>query len=797
MKKITSLLLTVLMLVCLCVPAGALNVETVETVSETAGLTEQSGAEFASDMIVPGKNLINGTTEPETFDTWDISNSVIAKEGNSNTFKVGASPEGTDHAADNSLIIGDKAAAGNQRYPVYRIAANMEKGRKYSIAFNMFSDINTTETAFLWILGYNGTKYDVFASLGNDLRAAVRENKWYYYVNKEALWDNGFVDSPFLKIQVQTNKNANTPQYYWYLDDVLVIPYYKITYIGLDGETVAATDYALYGADGEFLTSYTPDLSKVPGAHGYSLTHGGDRVTSVPLANEDITLYAFQTQKLVFEGKEYDITGDSFTIPTPEETGAQTENFLLWIGSNGEKYRAGEVITGDELIGLIGLTFTAVCQDVSQPAMGMAFEGTAKDNFNVSAVSAAKFSYTEYMQDDGRSVYHAHAYKWKDAANTDARIAVNAAAPFDSSEYNILKYTYKINTLQDKNLTDVEKAEMKIFYNNGTGSGGYWCGKTDGCPGEHIPAKRYYVSVTENYQTVEIDMGLAENNVSGHGWSVGKTISQLHIDPAKIQVSGVQDTCIDSVRVYRDGVFTVTYDTNIPDGADEFVQSEVAADTGRGVGTGYLLTDEQPVITSYTFRGWALTPDAAPEKTVTSVNLTGDLTVYAVWSETPAYPNAANEASIRSGADNINGLRFYATVYAATREELEEYGFIVALEETLGDNELTFDFKNHADGKPLYASGKAYNKSENLDRQFDINESGDITFTAVCTGIPENGYNKRIVARPYAVILNNGYRFTAYGDAVTFSLAEAAASIRDAAGDEYAANKDYIDSILG
>ncbi len=79
------------------------------------------------------------------------------------------------------------------------------------------------------------------------------------------------------------------------------------------------------------------------------------------------------------------------------------------------------------------------------------------------------------------------------------------------------------------------------------------------------------------------------------------------------------DVYLDYFRVYRNGVFTVTYDTNAPAGFEDMIQTEVDPDTGRGGGTGYLLKGERPKISGFTFRGWATKPDATGEDVVDSI----------------------------------------------------------------------------------------------------------------------------------------------------------------------------------
>ena len=126
---------------------------------------------------------------------------------------------------------------------------------------------------------------------------------------------------------------------------------------------------------------------------------------------------------------------------------------------------------------------------------------------------------------------------------------------------------------------------------------------------------------------------------------------------------------------------------------------------------------------------------------------------------------------------------------------LEEYGFIIAREDILGSNELTFLLKKDDSNTPLYVYGAAYDKKNGLDIQYDVSGS-NIIFTAVCTNIPAEHYATRLVARTYAKYAVSGHAFTVYGDSVVKSIKEVAQSIKDAGGTAYEDNKDYIDSIL-
>lgn len=225
------------------------------------------------------------------------------------------------------------------------------------------------------------------------------------------------------------------------MDNISYIPYYKVTYIALDGETVAATEYVLYDEHGKLMTEYVPDLSKDGRRIRLFADKDGPRVGSVKLENKDITLYASDATELLFGSKAYPIESETFTVPTPADAGEAAENFRVWLDRSGNKYLPGDTLSGETLDALIGMSFTPYYQDATKPAMGFAFEGKASGNFNVGNTVSNKFSYTEYMEDDGRNILHARAYKWNpDLPQHGRRVSMVASTPFDAFEYKLLSY---------------------------------------------------------------------------------------------------------------------------------------------------------------------------------------------------------------------------------------------------------------------------------------------------------------------------------------------------------------------
>ena len=128
-------------------------------------------------------------------------------------------------------------------------------------------------------------------------------------------------------------------------------------------------------------------------------------------------------------------------------------------------------------------------------------------------------------------------------------------------------------------------------------------------------------------------------------------------------------------------------------------------------------------------------------------------------------------------------------------EYLTEYGWIVALADTLGGEELTHNFKS-TNGKKSYATGKAYLKGS-FDKIYETEDQYTV-FTAVIVGVPAEQANKYLVIRPYSLI-GDAY---VYGETRTVSPRDVAQKIYDKWVEEgkpdnhdYVKYQEYIDSL--
>lgn len=499
---------------------------------------------------------------------------------------------------------------------------------------------------------------------------------------------------------------------------------------------------------------------------------------------DNICLWYFPANAYVLQdGESYSFayyeSGD-FTFGSPESD----TNFVGWVSSDGTLYAAGAVIAAaDVSTKLLGKTFTAFYQDASLPAMGMAFEGTNDKsvNYNIGIVSGdSNVTDASYVTEDGRTAVRIYC----ENGGWNPRFHALAETPFDPNEYTIVQYVYKAAQGQNTAGTDISGSSARLLYWTSAETNGFY---TDG---EHkISGGDIGIAVDNEWKTLTYDMSDTANGLAAHPWNKTGAIYGISASPLRAPVLSI--SYIDAIRVYRKGVVTVTYDTNAPAGAT--VTKTVVADTNRGVGTGYYLSSDIPAVKDYDFAGWALKPDASAFETVSTIDLTGDTTVYAVWVDKNA-PITSDKTSIRTSG--VTGIRFKASVYnkILTSEDDTEIGFLVT-RSIYSDymesdyNGLTLDMAS--DGLAL--KGAAYAKTDGEVTVNHISEDGDgvySSFTACMTGIPKKYYAEHILVRPYVTLGDVTY----YGQTKEKSLYEAA---KDYNGEDNQTVNDIIAAVDG
>lgn len=510
------------------------------------------------------------------------------------------------------------------------------------------------------------------------------------------------------------------------------------------------------------------------------------------------------------------VSDDGYTFPEP----ADKTDFLAWYcEASGQRYAAGEKASKADIL---GKTFVSFHQNAEAPAMGFAFEGDTThlgtEGASVAVITDENRTVLRYWQKPG-SRWDGKTYK------DDQRMFLIPqycdVTAFNSREYNKVSYCYKIvkavdstkaaapEELTPADLQDNATPWFAINYSPTNDYGGFF---TPG--GEHKIGRGNHTTTTGEYHVFTADMSLDSNSVSGCKWNDYDTMYGFVIQPCASNYEAI--TYVDYIRVYRSGITTVTYDSNAAEYEElgYTVQYDVPAETGRGLGSGYLLTGDKPILEGHTFVGWALKPDATPADVVTSIKLTGDTTVYAVWVEEGTFvPRTINKNSLRTGA--VSGIRFASTIDLSVKAGLsaafegvepDEYGFIVSRKALLNGETLTFGTAPNAKGVGVtpngatYVSGVAFDKAKGINRVYDNDGSkfSEVTagkneaFTAILTGIPEENYGDTLVARPYIKI--GGMYF--YGRAREMSMKSVAEDLKTNYDSLTDAEKELVDRIL-
>ena len=514
------------------------------------------------------------------------------------------------------------------------------------------------------------------------------------------------------------------------------------------------------------------------------------------------------------------LENDTYTFPEP----ADKSDFVAWYcEESGERYASGEAA---EKTQLLGKTFVSFHQNANAPAMGFSYEGESTEYKGDSGKGIT------FVTDDNRSVmrlWQMPGSMWNSTDKyyqNDMRLFfiprfLPSVNTFDPQEYNIVSYCYKIskavNTVNKVAPDEITAADLEentapwfaVNYSPSDTYGGFF-----NPGGEHKIGRGNHTATIGEYQVFTADMALESNSVPGCKWNDYDSMAGFVVQPNASSYEGI--TYIDYLRVYRDGITTVTYNTNASEYEDMgyTVQHEVAAETGRGLGTGYLLTGDKPQVEEITFVGWALTPDATPADVVTSIDLTGDTTLYAVWTtESDVAPRTLNKNQLSTGA--VSGIRFAAIMDLGVKSGLsasfkgvepDEYGFIVSRKSLLDGEELTFGTKPNEKGVGqtpngiTYVSGAAYNRAKGINYVYDndgsklseVTEGKNEAFTAVLWNIPETHYAETLVARPYINI--GGLYF--YGSAREMSMKSVALSLKENYDSLTDAEKELVDKIL-
>ena len=130
----------------------------------------------------------------------------------------------------------------------------------------------------------------------------------------------------------------------------------------------------------------------------------------------------------------------------------------------------------------------------------------------------------------------------------------------------------------------------------------------------------------------------------------------------------------------------------------------------------------------------------------------------------------ATPIGVRFRSHILNAVKFGSFEFA-----VDEYGYIITLEDLLGSEGLTLDSSK-------YVKGVAFNREEGTDIVYDKSNDEFSVFTGVLKNIPPEHYQTELVCKTYTKISVGDEKFVVYGEPITGNVYEIA---KDVFGQDY------------
>ena len=276
---------------------------------------------ICGNLQKPGLNVMTGTPDPVTFE--DSENLYLSKNGSFTISRVANTLGLNNNQSSNYIfqISGTNKGGKDGSYASVIIPVAPEADRKYALRWDDYQEITETGSdgfskSFTdyngWLLNFKSDNTHIY--LGDHLPAwknAHKNKQWYTHCFDEAAQKKGSIS-----LQYKVGTANTTTVFNIYLDNLSVIPYYKVTYI-IDGDQEnPVVEYVLPEkgvfklndayAGASYYTVNSPDGTKYPVEQSYQLNH------------EDITVYVWHNP----------ITVNRFSIRT---AGPQALRFLGYV----------------------------------------------------------------------------------------------------------------------------------------------------------------------------------------------------------------------------------------------------------------------------------------------------------------------------------------------------------------------------------------------------------------------------------------------------------------------------------
>lgn len=618
MKKRTTLAAVLLAVLFGMTAFAAPLTETVESGAEVSDMsaaahkTESKNATLNAGEIPPGINILTGTQAAETFEGYEVGETGFDYVAN------GGYTPGFNNAAVASAIVA-KDATGNQSltitpiakgFPYFRwkLSGIIEAGRPIYVS----TSVKKTGSGSFWFVGL---RHATASNRTENLVYNPGSMTWLSDTNSNVL-NIGASTAQTLTRTVSVFSSVDISEVGFefgnsgetaILDNIKIVPYYKVTYYSHDGSEVLHTDYTLIDAKGNFLTSYEPNFTAYEGAfRGWATTQNGETVNSVELAHKDISLYAIVDEtkiaKIVYEANKpaladtiSDMPAVGYAVIGRENSlsAAPTAKYFSFKGWSLEQKELAAYTDSDILKTVTpesadNITLYAVWDyDYTADSM-LSLEFDESEDIlanifkDVSAGAYADISFTE----KGYVAFQAN----KDIPKqTHPTYSVSLTAKYPNGvpvEFNRAAFRGKrslLNTVQPYMCLTADKNRSLGLINN------------------------------ENVYSLSAEKDFFEK--SGSVTNVTGTLTLVYLNPLRASqpmVTDIEDSAfVDYIRFYRTGDKTVTYHLNDGSGNTFKVDDKAA------VGVGYRLTGEVPTRDGFEFRGW--TTSEADAKTETNL----------------------------------------------------------------------------------------------------------------------------------------------------------------------------------
>lgn len=695
--------------------------------------------DFVEDEVKPGLNMFTGTEDALTFDGEGFD---LAALTNLKTNSV------TVETKEVTAGDGNKALAMNARndYISFVNFPKVNVDRPFSVALDIFYSGQVRYMAVDEYNFNNSTKADSIVIYGKSKTAWTPLTYTISGSQTNSTGTGGHLNSGYQQrqipnIYVYMYTALAATENSTYIDNLKLIPHYKVNYNVNGGTGSAIANEYFYVAAGSAYTLKNTANDLVKGDLvfvGWALTPDAtvnDVVTTVtPELGKDVTLYAVYgtpvVVTLVKDGTEYakyNTYADN-VITVNGSYFANADNYYVnWQTEDGKAVIANKYTFNENA------TLNAVKYARKMTIGENAFSnGDFEENYIEVRPSAGNLFIVEDDEEHGNVLKYQRI--------NSGYGSVQRGVIWETGRKYRIEYDAKL------------PAAVANQYNRVYGGADHAAAGTAAIANEWVHTGVDYLHTATSEPT-------------------NGDVFTLYINPVPAGVENI---------VYYDNLklipyHKVTFNANGAEGTAPAVDFTLDATYTITAGAGELTKD------GFYLAGWATSADGEVVESVDTV-VGEDIELFAVWAP------VADENAPESDSENFSmragekaGMRFYASVTASQKSEATEYGFVVAradILEAIGyDNaelKIGLDYNGNSEGK-LYVKGAAYVAGTELDK-YITEEDGKIIFAAVCTGLDitnKTQVTTKFVVRPY---INIGGAY-AYGKPVVKSLYEVAKMI--------------------